>query len=980
MNDTARPPQPNRPVTTPTAGLAGRGRRLATLCLAAVVPLLGLGRAAAATAGGATTTDVQFLSGHGTDDAVNWDFYCTGGRNSGFWTKIPVPSCWELEGFGNYQYGLQARGKHAQPPASEEGRYRYRFDVPAAWRGRVVRIVFEGSMTDTHAWINGQPAGPVHQGAFYQFQYDISSLLHYGAANLLEVTVDKESANKSVNAAERRGDFWNFGGIFRPVYLEALPAHYIDRVAIDARASGRFHADVYVGAATPGAEVTAQILDASGRPFGAPFQAPVRDGRADLNATLASPRLWTAETPNLYTARFSLRADGTVQHVVDQSFGFRTFQVRPHDGLYLNGRKIRLKGVNRHSFWPETGRALDPARNLADVRLIKEMNMNAVRMSHYPPDADFLNDCDKLGLYVLDELTGWHGHYDTTVGKKLVAEMVKRDVNHPSILFWDNGNETGWNTALDGEYDKWDPQHRDVLHPWANFGGVDTAHYRSYAQTQQHLATGDVFMPTEFLHGLFDGGSGAGLADYWKIMRAAPNGAGGFLWSFADEGVARTDEGGRIDNVGNFAPDGIVGPHHEREGSFNAVREIWSPIVIDEPTRLPANFDGTLHVENQYDFTPLNDCTFQWTLALFAPPDADNAGHAVFARGVVRGPDVAPNAAGTLKLLLPPEWREADVLYVTARNPFGDKVWTWSWPVHATPVRLRDSIPNRGDHATFRETPHALVVQAGALELTFNRANGELARVVRGGQLVSLANGPRLIAMRRADRQPDGTVVKLPKVPKGADRTYRDVSGPSTLRSLTARTDGADVVVEADYTGGLRQARWTIAPDGGVRLDYSYLYDTYVDLLGVEFDYPEGDMRDIRWLGYGPYRVWQNRLQGTTLDVWQNAYNDPTPGVSFTYPEFKGFFRGWSWADFTTSQGHLRIANDSPGMYLGVYTPKDGAGKLLYTFPPMGLSFLDVIPPVRNKVNATDLVGPSSQPQRLEGLQHRTVRFRFNLN
>ena len=112
-----------------------------------------------------------------------------------------------------------------------------------------------------------------------------------------------------------------------------------------------------------------------------------------------------------------------------------------------------------------------------DVRLIKEMNMNAVRMSHYPPDAHFLEACDELGLYVLDELAGWQGSYDTPTATRLVGEMVRRDVNHPSILFWDNGNEGGWNTDVDGEFAKWDPQHRPVLHPWEKFSGIDTNHY-----------------------------------------------------------------------------------------------------------------------------------------------------------------------------------------------------------------------------------------------------------------------------------------------------------------------------------------------------------------------------------------------------------------------------------------------------------------------------------------------------------------------
>ncbi|HSC37420.1 MAG TPA: hypothetical protein VLD19_06105, partial [Chitinophagaceae bacterium] len=185
----------------------------------------------------AQETQVQYLSGTGKDHTVPWQFFCTAGRHSGEWTTIPVPSNWELQGFGKYNYGLDkdsVRGK-------EQGLYKYEFAVPAAWKNKQVSIVFEGSMTDTEVKINGRSAGPIHQGAFYRFKYDISGLLKYGTEkNLLEVTVSKHSANESVNGAERKCDFWIFGGIFRPVYLEALPAQHITRVAIDAKANGHF--------------------------------------------------------------------------------------------------------------------------------------------------------------------------------------------------------------------------------------------------------------------------------------------------------------------------------------------------------------------------------------------------------------------------------------------------------------------------------------------------------------------------------------------------------------------------------------------------------------------------------------------------------------------------------------------------------------------------------------------------------------------
>jgi len=177
----------------------------------------------------------QYLSGRDGENTVPWEFFCSQGRNSGFWTNIAVPSCWETQGFGTFRYGLEDR-----PFASIESLYRHSFMVPSDWRGRRVFLVFDGVMTDASININGQEAGPMHQGAFYRFKYDVTERLKFGGENSLEVTVRDKSANASVNNAERNADFWVFGGIFRPVWLEAPPAQFLDQVAIDARADGSF--------------------------------------------------------------------------------------------------------------------------------------------------------------------------------------------------------------------------------------------------------------------------------------------------------------------------------------------------------------------------------------------------------------------------------------------------------------------------------------------------------------------------------------------------------------------------------------------------------------------------------------------------------------------------------------------------------------------------------------------------------------------
>ena len=695
-----------------------------------ILPVLLVLAALAAVPAQAQQTQRQYLSGRDAGEPRHWDFFCTAGQNSGKWTAIPVPACWEPLGFGTYDYGhrkLEMPGEQA----SEQGLYKTKFIVPTDWKARRVFIVFDGVMTDAEVKINGQSAGPVHQGAFYRFKYEVGSLLKFGGENLLEVTVSKDSANPSVNTAERHGDYWNFGGIFRPVWLEAVPQRFIERVAIDARHDGSFRMNAYLngpllGAAAQGPglgnQLELSIQDAGGRQVATAQAATLTS--ATLTATVKDPAAWTAETPNLYTAVVRLRHGDKTIHELRQRFGFRTIEVRPRDGIYVNGVKVVLKGVDRHSFWPDTGRALGDMVHRLDIDTMKDMNMNAVRMSHYPPDEQFLELCDEFGLYVLDELSGWqHCYTDTAHAKTLVEAMVKRDVNHPCILFWDNGNEGGWNNALNGEFAKWDPQQRNVLHPWELFGGVNTKHYPKYNELIKLLESGSIIMPTEFIHGLYDGGHGAGLEDYWSVMTKYPNLGGGFLWVLADEGVKRTDLKGAIDVQGNQGPDGIVGPYRQREGSFYTIKRIWSPVQVGRVVFQRGA--SSVELKNSYAFTNLKQCAFEWQMRKFG----EKPGFEVIKKGEAASPDVAPGASGVLTVTLPADWRSADALALIARNPKGKELWTWVWPTRPAPAIASSMVP-------------AAASEEGKVDLKLDPQTGALQGVSVQGKSFSLTSGP----------------------------------------------------------------------------------------------------------------------------------------------------------------------------------------------------------------------------------------------
>lgn len=883
----------------------------------------------------AQETQRVYLSGRGKDDAVPWRFMCTTGALSGFWTNLPVPSNWDVKGFGHLTYK-----KDYSNSITERGLYEKDFNAPKKWKDKRVFLVFEGAMTDTSAKLNGQSVGPTHQGGFYRFKYEVTDKLKLGAENKLEVTVAKHSANESVNKAERLADYWVFGGIYRPVLLEVVPQQFIERVAIDARADGSFAMDVFLDGVTDADSVEAQIVTVKGKTVSEKFSSKVGT-TVKLQTQIASPKLWTAETPNLYRVEVRLKRGKQVLHEFTERFGFRTFEVRDGDGLYLNGQKIILKGVNRHSFWPDSGRCLSEAVHRLDITTIKDMNANAVRMSHYPPDKEFLELCDELGLYVLNELAGWHNSYDTTIGTKLVEEMVTRDVNHSSILFWDNGNEGGSNLELDRVFHKFDPQKRRVLHPWALHSGLNTAHYLAYTNAEiaargepmyyhpkeqlellnTNLPSGWIYMPTEFMHGLYDGGAGAALEDYWSMMMGHSNCAGGFIWVFADEGI-KNPHTGQLDLAGNQAPDGIVGPYREREGSFYAVKDIWSPIQVKrEP-------NGRLRIENHFDFTDVQQCKFYRSLFRYGLPNTTNSGFQLLLKEQDASPAIKPgdniSIAG-----LDDEFGFLDLPILSVTDPSGRLLGNWEWKSNTNGVLSSGvTILARADGFGL-DRVGVMELRQKDVEVRIDGKTGALLSVERTGKKFALNAGPRLVATNAA------------------------------FTKLT----------------------WQIREDGWLQCDFAYIATGTQDVLGVVFDYPENLVKKKRWLGDGPFRVWKNRLRGVTFGEWENDYNNTITGYSgWKYPEFKGCFANVRWLQLETTEGLITVVPENIP-FVQVLTPEQPPdnliGKTKVNLPQCGLGFLHAIPAIGTKFKDAAASGPQSQPNVGRGEYSGRVSFYF---
>ena len=876
----------------------------------------------------AQQTEKIYLSGTGPADAKKWQFFCTGGANANTWTTIPVPSCWELQGFGKYDYGFakdSVRGK-------EQGLYKYDFFAPSAWKKKKINIVFEGVMTDAEVKINGQLAGGIHQGAFYAFKYDITPLLRFGENNLLEVTVAKHSSNPSVNEAERKADFWIFGGIFRPVFLEVLPLKHISNISINAQADGSLFATV-VTKGDQKLAVSLAIYNAAGIILGKADGRNVHHEAPNefvIAKKFSAPQLWNPESPVLYKAVFTISENGKVLHTVTKQFGFRTIELKQRDGIYVNGVKVKMKGVNRAPFRPETGRTLSKEQSVEDVLLIKDMNMNAVRCSHYPPDDHFLAACDSLGLFVMDELAGWHGNYDTKTGEKLLKEMIDHDGNHPSVMMWANGNEGGHNFELDVFFKKYDIQQRPVVHPWQLFNGIETQHYREYNYGIGNYENGrEIVMPTEFLHGQFDGGHGAGLEDYWEKMWHNPLSAGGFLWDLADQAVVRKDKKDSLDTDKFRAADGIVGPYHEKEGSYYAIKEIWSPVFFDRREITP-EFDGTFNIENRYHYTNLNECSFSYRLKMIT-----SAPNAPEKTGLIKSPFIKPGEKAVLKIGLPKDWRDYSALFITVKDKFGKEILTKSYPVIRPDYLKKYLVDDQGKPApVMTETDSLFIIKANSIEVSFHKRTGLLREVKKSDAVIPFNNGP---------------VIQ---------------EGQNNFGVFAAKQDGKNIVISSVFNKkeNYNTLAWTIYPTGVVKMEVNYFPAAYfTNYIGVNFSFPEKEIKAVDYVGNGPYRVWKNRMKGNRFGIWHKNYNNTETGENWIYPEFKGYHSNMYWCKFSTTGQSFTAYTDNEDLFLRLFTPAwktDQWHNYEPLFPSGDISFMQGISSIGSKTQRNETTGP----------------------
>ena len=580
------------------------------------------------------------------------------------WDKIPVPSNWQMFGYDipiytNVTYPIEVNPPFV-PAENSNGLYRRDFTLPSDWDGSRIVLAFEGVDSFFYVWVNGQLVG-FNKGSREQSEFDVTSLVNVG-----NNTVTVQVLRWSDGTYMEDQDMWRMSGIFRDVYLYKMAKVHIrdfffrndfDRDYKDALVELDIKIFDYNRQEADGYVVEAKILADDGSTVFKKVQnvEKLRKGRdtiLEINGTVESPNKWSAEVPNLYSLVLTLKdADGTVVEVVSRKIGFKQVEIKDSE-ILINGKKVMLKGVNRHEFHETKGKVISTEDMIQDIKLMKQFNFNAVRTSHYPDCSEWYDLCDEYGLYVMDESDiETHGMHEwllegvrrsqpneETVWTNSFMDrgirMVERDKNHACIFMWSLGNESGCganHAAMAGwmhYYDPTRPVHyegtSEFLHKGdklaPNFVDVVSVMYPGIEEMRNlaydHRDARPIVM-CEYEHAM--GNSNGSFKDYWDLFRSHRRFAGAFVWEWNDHGIRTVDENGEVywkyggdfgdtPNDKNFCCDGLVGPDRKPHPAM------WECFKVQQPITIIRDYKGEDSIVNGFDFITVDHLQGEWVL------------------------------------------------------------------------------------------------------------------------------------------------------------------------------------------------------------------------------------------------------------------------------------------------------------------------------------------------------------------------------
>jgi beta-galactosidase len=919
------------------------------------------------------------------------------------WTNLAVPSDWQMKGYGTpiylasgYPFKIDPPRVTDEPPANwtayterdSVGSYRRSFKLPAGWDGRRVFVHFDGVDSAFYLWVNGVKVG-FSKDSRTPAEFDLTGFLRNGD-NQIAAQVFRWSDGSYLEDQ----DMWRLSGIFRGVYLYSTAAARIRDFAVrteldsnycDAALQIQPALEANGGLSLSNWTVRAQLFDTKGNPaftnalscdaaqiLNPDFNSKILDARmpqrgepqfAWLEAKIHDPAKWTAETPNLYQLVLTLNdGSGKVVEADSCRIGFRKIEI--HGGqLLVNGCPVRLRGVNRHEVDPATGDSISTARMIQDITLMKQANINAVRTCHYPDDPRWYDLCDQYGLYVLDEADicahGTRGSLAndprwTAAFLDRAQRMAGRDRNHPSVIIWSMGNESGYGpnfAAVSGWLHEFDPT-RPVHYEGAQAPGKDPAAVDIIGRFYPRLMTENYAEPddplnlrwdkfleiarrtnddrpvlaTEYAHAM--GNSMGNLQDYWNEIYSNPRMLGGFIWEWCEQGLHKQLPDGRIvtvfggdfgdvPNHGVFCIKGLVSSDRVPNPTYYEVQKVYQPIAIEPADLKPGKV--RIKVTNRNSFTGLANYQAQWSVT-----DSDG--------DTIQSGPLPPITCEPGKVI------EVKVPVRPIRNPkFGDEFWLrvsfhtlaaspWApagFEVASEQMKLpvkTPSSPPPGPNVSLlklEQTNGEVIIEGTAFSAKFNQALGTLTSLRYGDRemLSPTANemaGPVLQLFRAPTDNDKGSGKWLSRDWReaGLDNLTRKVDSfevtPVTddevkITSVITSSAGGDASAPAGYR---LKTIWTIHGDETMDMDNQFEPFGRLPLLpgiGVVM-HLANDFENVRWLGRGPWENYPDRKDATDMGVWQSTV--ARQYVPYVHPQENGNKEDVRWLELTDTAGN----------------------------------------------------------------------------
>nr|WP_320057818.1 glycoside hydrolase family 2 TIM barrel-domain containing protein [uncultured Bacteroides sp.] len=874
--------------------------------------------------------------------------------NTGDWDNIKVPGNWELQGYGIPIYTNVAYPHPKNPPYiphsdNPVGSYKRSFDLPQTWDGRRVYLHFEAGTSAMYIWVNGAKVG-YSQVTKSPAEFDITSYVKPGKNN-----VAVEVYRWSDGSYLEDQDFWRLSGIDRSVYLYSTAQTRIqDFFAAPDLDRSYKNGLLNVAVTLKNFQTTAAIqtvelalLDKAGKSvFRVSKKVDVSANGTELVNFLqkvSSPKLWSNETPDLYTLLLTLKdKEGRLVEVTSCKTGFRKVEIK--DGqLMLNGKALLVHGVNMHEHNQYTGHYVEKATMLEDIRMMKRFNINAVRMSHYPQSTLWYKLCDEYGLLLCDEanlethgmgaeLQGWfdkskHPAYLeewAPAHRDRIVRLLERDKNHPSIILWSMGNECG-NGPVFYEMYKWLKQ-RDPSRPvqFEQAGENENTDivcpmYPGMNYMKDYAARKDVkrpFIMCEYSHAM--GNSTGNFQEYFDIISTSKHMQGGFIWDWVDQGLATKDENGRFywgyggdfgsaqyPNEENFCTNGLVFPDRTPHPGLYEVKKVYQNILF----KAKEINKGVIAVENRFLYNDLKSYNFKWELL---KNDAV-IDHGTFALAQPAGTTREVKLA--LPAIQPEEGAEyflnvfAYTKYPTEMVPAAYEVASEQFAFAANnyfvaPLKANSKVEMKDENNNLSFT-------CGDVAMNFNKRNGELSSYRYKGQWL-LGGAPQPQFWRAPTDNDFGNRMQI------LCNVWRTAGMNKRLKSMDVKQGDGQVVITSVYllndVASEYTMKYTVYADGRLQVNGSWEAGSNslpeIPRFGMQLRLGQ-EFSNFTWYGRGPWENYSDRKTSSFIGQYTSTVAEQY--VAYIRPQENGNKTDVRWLTLTNKEGKgIRIDGLQP--------------------------------------------------------------------